>query len=192
MWNVGEDNDVAGVSGEEIKSLACILPHSKEAGEFRLGASLFFHASFHSNSRDPAPKPITRHLVVAAQTVVATPPKTSPARLRQNPPRSSYPKDLLTHKFQPIGALVGAQLDQKPISTSKPAEDQMDVDEPEPTSKSHKDKSKKEKKAKKEKVKTQAKLEEEAEATPTKGHKRKGDEAAVASSPSKKLKKIKI
>jgi hypothetical protein len=65
--------------------------------------SLYFSA----NSCDQAPKPITRHIIVSAPPVVATPlPENglTPDGPYQNPPRFSYPKEVLKHKFLPYGA----------------------------------------------------------------------------------------
>jgi len=59
-----------------------------------------------------APKPIARHLVVSAQDIIPTSDPSVPvaadsARTYQNPPRQSYPKELLKHRFMPYGSLTG-------------------------------------------------------------------------------------
>lgn len=41
---------------------------------------------------------------------------------QQNPPRSSYPKDMLKHRFVPFGSVTNAAM--------PPAEESMDVDHP--------------------------------------------------------------
>ena len=59
-----------------------------------------------------APKPIARHLVVSAKDISPTPNSSiqavsDSARTYQNPPRQSYPKELLKHRFMPYGSLIG-------------------------------------------------------------------------------------
>jgi DNA-directed RNA polymerase I subunit RPA34.5 len=66
----------------------------------------------HSISSKLAPKPIARHIVLSAQDVLPTPNPSVPtasdsAQIYQNPPRQSYPKELLKHRFMPYGSLVG-------------------------------------------------------------------------------------
>ena len=60
-----------------------------------------------------APKPIARHLVLSAQDVIPTldplvPPAADTARTHQNPPRQSYPKEVLKHRFMPYGSLIAS------------------------------------------------------------------------------------
>jgi hypothetical protein len=50
---------------------------------------------------DVAPKPVTRHLVVAARPAKPTTPDTATAF--ENPKREAYPDEILTHRFRPYG-----------------------------------------------------------------------------------------
>ncbi|PCH38631.1 hypothetical protein WOLCODRAFT_136373 [Wolfiporia cocos MD-104 SS10] len=105
IWSLGEDeNDVVG--GEEVKGLSCLLPRQRKGGK------LF-----------QAPKPIARHLVITAKPDVPTPAHAEDARpvAYQNPPRPRYPAEVLTHRFAPLGSLVG----------TSDSQEAMDVDEPE-------------------------------------------------------------
>jgi hypothetical protein len=55
---------------------------------------------------DVAPKPVTRHLVVAARPAKPTrPDATSDAAATafENPKREAYPDEILTHRFRPYG-----------------------------------------------------------------------------------------
>jgi hypothetical protein len=58
---------------------------------------LFFFRFF---SRNAAPKPVTRHLVVAARPAKPTKPD---AAVFENPKREAYPEEVLTHRFRPYG-----------------------------------------------------------------------------------------
>jgi hypothetical protein len=56
-----------------------------------------------------APKPISRRIVIAAQPAVPVPDQSvaaaaDPSTTYQNPPRFSYPQELLKHRFLPNGA----------------------------------------------------------------------------------------
>ncbi|KAF9009580.1 hypothetical protein BDQ17DRAFT_1235514 [Cyathus striatus] len=175
IWNVGDEDDKeTPVGGEEIKSLHCLLPRKSKKG-------LLY----------PAPKPITRHILVSAQTVEPThdAEKTGP-QTYQNPPRPSYAKELLKHKFMPIGSLVGGG----------EVEEVMDVDfeVPPPSPK----KEKKDKKEKEKEVmdvdfeapppspKKEKKEKEKEKEVMSKGKKRKGEDGGEAT-PAKKAKKSK-
>jgi hypothetical protein len=84
IWSMGDDDtDFAGA--EELRGLSCLLPRRRKKGQLYI-----------------APKEITRHLVVSAQPSRASPPE-HPSVLHQNPPRLSYPKELLKHHFVPYG-----------------------------------------------------------------------------------------
>ncbi|KAF4604333.1 hypothetical protein EYR40_001512 [Pleurotus pulmonarius] len=92
IWAIGDSEEAdadSPVVGEEIRNLSCLLPRKSKGGK------LF-----------SAPKPITRRLVFSAQP--ATPSASSPTSntpiLFQNPPRHSYPKELLKHRFMPFGS----------------------------------------------------------------------------------------
>ncbi|KAJ7184533.1 hypothetical protein C8R46DRAFT_1172676 [Mycena filopes] len=100
IWSLGDDApDEVPIGGEEIKGLSCLLPRKTKKGRLY-----------------NAPTPIARTLVVSAQSVQPTPDPASAAGTDmrapyKNPPRESHPKELLTHKFVPYGAVdasVGA------------------------------------------------------------------------------------
>ncbi|KAI0648400.1 hypothetical protein C8Q79DRAFT_955302 [Trametes meyenii] len=120
VWNLGED-EADTIGGEELRGVSALLPRSKKGGQLY-----------------QAPKSIARCLVISARPTLPTP-ESSPESsrvLHQNPPRPTYPKEILTHRFMPIGSLA-------------PVEDDvvMDVDVP-PSSqrdKSHKHHEKSEK-----------------------------------------------
>ncbi|KAL0947716.1 hypothetical protein HGRIS_013801 [Hohenbuehelia grisea] len=107
VWSVGaDDKPDLPVVGEEIRSVQCLLPcFSKDGKLFR------------------APKPIARHLVLSAQPVTPAPSPSGDAvapMVYQNPPRHSYPKELLKHHFMPYGSAIG--------SGSGDRDEGMDVD----------------------------------------------------------------
>lgn len=56
--------------------------------------------NFRFFSRNAAPKPVTRHLVVAARPAKPTKPD---AAVFENPKREAYPEEVLTHRFRPYG-----------------------------------------------------------------------------------------
>jgi hypothetical protein len=65
-----------------------------------------------SHVRVTAPKAITRRLVVTAQHAHPTPLEDGNGVIQlevlmQNPPRPSYPEDVLKHKFMPYGSVSG-------------------------------------------------------------------------------------
>lgn len=68
-----------------------------------------FH-EFHESQTESllAPKPITRHLVLSGKDVEPTLDPITNSNPYQNPPRQSYPNELLKHRFMPYGSLVGA------------------------------------------------------------------------------------
>ncbi|KAL1685270.1 hypothetical protein GGG16DRAFT_66650 [Schizophyllum commune] len=145
------------VGGEEQRALSCLLPRRKRKGDLYL-----------------APKPITRHLVLSARELQPTAPQS--AIPLQNPPRQSYPEEMLTHKFMPYGSLV-ATGDDEDVAMDEPS-----AEEPAPTSVdegAHKKKEKKHKKERKEK---------ELEESRAKAQKRKGeDDDAPKKSKKKKV-----
>jgi len=59
-----------------------------------------------------APKPIARHLVLAAQPVKPTPKTNNSTESFKNPQRPSYPKELLKHRFMPYGSLAKTSADE--------------------------------------------------------------------------------
>lgn len=68
-----------------------------------------------------APKPIARHLVISAQDVIPT--ASNSTQTYQNPPRQSYPKEVLKHQFTPYGSGTG----EDAVSASQ--DNTMNVDE---------------------------------------------------------------
>ncbi|KAJ3788267.1 hypothetical protein GGU11DRAFT_708705 [Lentinula aff. detonsa] len=106
IWNLGssstsDGNFIGGVEvgrtdveavaggGEEIRGLTCLLPRKKKRGQ------LFI-----------APRPIARHLIISAQPIIPSSSdiSTETATLTQNPPRFSYPQELLKHRFVAFGS----------------------------------------------------------------------------------------
>ncbi|KAI0317480.1 hypothetical protein OF83DRAFT_1041289, partial [Amylostereum chailletii] len=81
----GGDDEGTGGGGDELSTLSVLLPREKKGGKLYI-----------------APKPVTRHLVVAAQP--ARPSTDAPPPIYQNPPRQAYPLDVLTHCFIPYGS----------------------------------------------------------------------------------------
>ncbi|EGN96400.1 hypothetical protein SERLA73DRAFT_154727 [Serpula lacrymans var. lacrymans S7.3] len=79
LYSIGEgENDLIG--GEELRDISCLVPRT--------------------------PKPIARHIVVSAHESSVAQTQTGPhsATISQNPPRHSYPKDVLKHCFMPYGS----------------------------------------------------------------------------------------
>ena len=77
-----------------------------------------------------APKPIARHFVLSAQNIIPTsdpsvPTASDSAQIYQNPPRQSYPKELLKHRFMPYGSLVR----NNDINAAQDTDVDMGVDE---------------------------------------------------------------
>ncbi|TRM57823.1 hypothetical protein BD626DRAFT_513633 [Schizophyllum amplum] len=100
-WSVGDaaeeenaDPEAAAATpagGEEIARSPAYSPGRRRRGSL-------------SRCVDLSPKPIARHIVLSARELQPTaPPSTIPL---QNPPRQSYPEDMLTHKFMPYGSLM--------------------------------------------------------------------------------------
>ncbi|KAI6004917.1 hypothetical protein EDD15DRAFT_1025144 [Pisolithus albus] len=85
IWSTGDD-ETDFIGGEELRCLSCLLPRKKKKGKLCI-----------------APKPIARHIIISAREAVPTAPKHQPI-IHQNPPRPSYPKDVLKHQFVPYGA----------------------------------------------------------------------------------------
>lgn len=108
IWSVGDD-DNQPVGGEEIKELTCLLPRKKKVKLYQ-GEDISFPHLFPALIDLPraAPKPITRHIVISAQSVLPTPDSSEStsdsSRIFQNPPRQYYAKELLKHRFLPYGS----------------------------------------------------------------------------------------
>ena len=150
------------VGGEELRALSCLLPRRKRKGDLYLSALILHHANTRRLTRWTALKPIARHLVLSARELQPTAPQS--AIPLQNPPRQSYPEEMLTHKFMPYGSLV-ATGDDEDVAMDEPS-----AEEPAPTSVdegAHKKKEKKHKKERKEK---------EVEESSAKAQKRKGED----------------
>ncbi|KAH9162272.1 hypothetical protein EDB89DRAFT_2026490 [Lactarius sanguifluus] len=99
----GDRHHQPHVGAEELNGLSVLLPRKRKGGKLFL-----------------APKPVARHLVVAARP--AEPMRRDAAEdpaTFQNPPREAYPDEALTHRFRPYGDLG----DPPP----PPPEDQMDL-----------------------------------------------------------------
>src|SRR6266851_7301618 len=88
--------------------VVCLLECSEDGADHarhthRTHPSLIAHQfsfSFRFFSRNAAPKPVTRHLVVAARPAKPTKPD---AAAFENPKREAYPEEVLTHRFRPYG-----------------------------------------------------------------------------------------
>ncbi|KAH9857526.1 hypothetical protein C2E23DRAFT_865355 [Lenzites betulinus] len=95
VWNLGED-EADAIGGEELLGVSALLPRSKHSGK------LF-----------QAPKPIARRLVVSARPTLPTPQSSPEPHVisHENPPRPTYSKDLLTHRFMPLGSLAPVEDD---------------------------------------------------------------------------------
>ncbi|KAJ3553067.1 hypothetical protein NM688_g3821 [Phlebia brevispora] len=117
VWSLGEDGDEL-VGAEETKNFTCILPRKRKSGK------LF-----------TAPEITTRHIVLSARPELPSSelPDAENADMswstQQNPPRPSYPAELLKHRFMPYGSLASAQGASDAIgveqSAKAPAEDSV-------------------------------------------------------------------
>ena len=80
----------------------------RKAGNYTKVCLPIFHEIHESQTQSLlAPKPITRHLVLSGKDVEPTLDPITNTNLYQNPPRQSYPNELLKHRFMPYGSLVG-------------------------------------------------------------------------------------
>ena len=119
VWSIGDD-DAEFAGGEELRGLSCLLPRRRKDGKLYIGEGLVFFALRSLRSHTPsAPKRISRQIVISAQPSIATAPEHQPV-VYQNPPRPSYPKDVLKHTFIPYGARSEKTLAEDSV---------MDVDE---------------------------------------------------------------
>ncbi|KAH0830166.1 hypothetical protein J3R83DRAFT_1515 [Lanmaoa asiatica] len=112
VWSIGDD-DAELVGGDELRGLSCLLPRKKKRGKLYI-----------------APKHVSQHIVISAQPPIATAPEHQPV-VHQNPPRPSYPKDVLKHSFVPYGArseqsrsedLSMIEVDDNETTVAKPAD----------------------------------------------------------------------
>lgn len=168
IWSLGKEQ-TDQVGGQEIKNVSCLLPRPEKGGKLYL-----------------APSSIpTRHLVFSAIPALPTPDSSEtsdPSDSFTNPPRPTYPKEFLKHRFMPYGSLAhpangDSHLDDMEVDNAGDSQALPAPQPPEPPAgrKSPKKKSDKE---------------EEVKVKEAKVKKRKVEEASVAS-PKKKSKKPK-
>ena len=93
-----------------------------------------------------ASKPIAHRLLISAQAVVPTPcvpsadgpqASLSTGPPYKNPPRHSYPKEVLKHQFMPYGSLVNVTNDSNEMDIDNHEEEMVmnvDIKNPEPQS----------------------------------------------------------
>ena len=121
LWDLGDDSGQNLVGGDEVKGISCLLPRKKKKGKLYQGWLFFKNilsmSTFPHIAVGLAPKPIARHLVLAAQPVKPTMDETSSETFK-NPQRPSYPKELLKHRFMPYGSLTKPSADE--TSTNDP------------------------------------------------------------------------
>ncbi|KAK0474837.1 DNA-directed RNA polymerase I subunit RPA34.5-domain-containing protein [Armillaria novae-zelandiae] len=86
IWSVGEGDD-RPTGGDEVGSLECFLPRKSKKDDMYL-----------------APRSITRRLVISETAVLPTAAENQGEEPYRNPPRPSYPKELLKHSFKPYGS----------------------------------------------------------------------------------------
>ncbi|KIM49608.1 hypothetical protein M413DRAFT_438785 [Hebeloma cylindrosporum] len=169
IWSVGDDQTHL-VGGEELKSLSCLLPRKSKKGKLY-----------------PSPKPISHRLVVAAQAVTPTPDSSltdaDPTTQYKNPPRHSYPKEVLKHRFTPYGTLLN------PVQDDSMDIDDAPVQEPQPPPSPTKKQPKTTDAVISDPPTEESKAEREVKST--KGKKRKGETADPPDVPAKKPKKTK-
>lgn len=88
-----------------------------------------------------ASKPFAHHLLISAQSVVPTPcsPSTGDPQASistgppyKNPPRQSYPKEVLKHQFMPYGSLVNVTTNDSNEMDIDNHEEEIVIDNPEP------------------------------------------------------------
>jgi hypothetical protein len=98
-----------------------------------------------------APKPVTRHIIVCSRPVVPAVVDSEEVTDNhcQNPPRFSYPDELLKHEFVPYGAHSSGSTNQMDVDAVKPKLNSREAKDKEKKSKKRKgdaDSSKKPKK----------------------------------------------
>ncbi|KAF8437559.1 hypothetical protein L210DRAFT_3546079 [Boletus edulis BED1] len=120
VWSIGpssssaDANADANVAGaEELLGLTPLLPRKRKKGRLYI-----------------APKRVVHHIVISARPPTATLPaptdidqtQTIPYR---NPPRTSYPKEMLTHAFVPYGARSTQTRSEEDVSMDVETETQI-------------------------------------------------------------------
>ncbi|PFH53571.1 hypothetical protein AMATHDRAFT_45438 [Amanita thiersii Skay4041] len=98
---------------EEMKSLYCLFPRKSKGDFLTCEYTAYFcsNATFQlSKRREAVSKSISRHVTILPQpaTPQAVPVADSPSLtlVHQNPPRESYPPEVLKHRFIPYGSLA--------------------------------------------------------------------------------------
>ena len=93
-----------------------------------------------TNQINAAPKPITRHIVVCSRPVVPTVVDSEEATDNhcQNPPRFSYPDELLKHEFVPYGAHFSDSTNQMDVDVVKTELNSREIKDKEKKSKKRK------------------------------------------------------
>ncbi|TFL07861.1 hypothetical protein BDV98DRAFT_558598 [Pterulicium gracile] len=86
VYSLGDEGN--DLNSEEMNSLSFLVPRKSKGKLFK------------------APKPIARRIVISPQAPVPTQAEDAPPINYQNPPRPSYPPEVLKHKFAPTGASV--------------------------------------------------------------------------------------
>lgn len=139
------DSDDQPVGGEELKGLSCLLPRKKKKGKLYPG--MLSHKTPLPACRTlltlylVASKPFAHHLLISAQSVVPTPcaPSASDPQASistgppyKNPPRQSYPKEVLKHQFMPYGSLVNVTTNDSNEMDIDNHEEEIVIDNPEP------------------------------------------------------------
>ncbi|KAK7688857.1 hypothetical protein QCA50_007546 [Cerrena zonata] len=104
VWYLGDDTNDA-VGGEEVKNLSVLVPRAKKGGKLYA-----------------APKLPTRHFVLSARPPLPTPDPSSESSSQdsltiqhKNPPRPTYPKEVLKHRFVPFGSLYCEGVEQMEV-----------------------------------------------------------------------------
>lgn len=140
IWSVG-DSDDQPVGGEELKGLSCLLPRKKKKGKLYPGMSSLPVVVPLLIPYMVASKPFAHHLLISAQAVVPTPyapsaddpqASTSSGPPYKNPPRQSYPKEVLKHQFMPYGSLVNITNEMDIGNHEEDIAMNVDTEDPEP------------------------------------------------------------
>ena len=84
VYSLGDEGN--DLTSEEMNSLSFLVPRKSKGKMFK------------------APKPIARRLVISPQAPTPTQAENAPPITYQNPPRPSYPPEVLKHRFAPYGA----------------------------------------------------------------------------------------
>ncbi|KAI0345036.1 hypothetical protein BDW22DRAFT_1325995 [Trametopsis cervina] len=122
VWSLGDDAESAA-GAEEVKTLTYLAPRHKKRGKLYA-----------------ATKVPTRHLVISARpTEPSLKPPTDEGEdmswaRQQNPPRPSYPKEMLKHAFVPFGSTVNTEAEEsmaldKPPSAAPPVKTKAKKDD---------------------------------------------------------------